>query len=425
MSLERVETFYNMSVEQFKTYASNILSYNKEQSTVETGTAYLQNVLYNDEVTLNSERKTFHTKRKLLKAFKEAFHDLIVEKRLDFKHTSSIFSQTTLQIADIISKLAQDNTKLYLSDNVYSAPLQIDANNTTVVGNYTGSAVGDTLNCGSSFQNLVINGNNTVISGIRFVSNVEKCISFGTLSSNLVLENCIFEGNPNDFANAKFFYGQNFTGNLTIRNCKIMNYGSWYLMDASTTSSTPTNPLDTVVIDKNYFKNCAGSLSVRGMQTNPTKLVQITSNLVEHETQHQYFWDTFEANNFIRLVCKDNTAIGVEHGDKRGFLQTWTRSAVPAIIEYKNNTLNNFKFALKTAHNTTFYAMNSYDIRNILSFDAQHTNVLYAYSALYKKNDGTTTQANKWSQGDFTPENISLHSSPPTLINPHGFNVVV
>ena len=29
MSLERVETFYNMSVDQFKIYASNILSYKR------------------------------------------------------------------------------------------------------------------------------------------------------------------------------------------------------------------------------------------------------------------------------------------------------------------------------------------------------------------------------------------------------------
>jgi hypothetical protein len=151
-----------------------------------------------------------------------------------------------------------------------------------------------------------------------------------------------------------------------------------------------------------------GSMAVRGIQANPNGSASFTNNLVAFGAagQHASFWDCFETNNTLRVICTDNVVSGAVHGANRGFLQCWSRSSVPWMVRYKNNTIANFGAALRCACNATFYSPNTYDDESSFkSQPAETTNVTYGGSYVYPYTDATETYA---------PENSATFPSEPS-----------
>jgi hypothetical protein len=341
-------------------------------------------------------------------------------------NVSDIFQVETLNDAQINVKLAVNNTVLFLNNQTIATNITILGDNVTLDGSGSGDARSDTLTSDVVVNgSLIIQGNNAVIKGVRFQPSGNKCITFAADVDSVTLQDCIFVG-PNGDQDSKWFYGTGLKGTVTVKNCRVQDFTSWYLADFSTGSSTPTRALTNVTLEKNKFTNCAGSMAARGMQSSPIKLYKVIDNIFEHQNQHLYFWDSHEVDNFLRAIVTGNVATGDSPGDKRGYFQCWNKHNKPATVEYRNNTLTNFKIGCKTAHNTGFYALNRDSDRNVLSFDGQHTNVAFAYSGAYKKNDGSTASADKWTVGEYTPENIAVYPTvPQPTSNPNGFPVVV
>ena len=120
--------------------------------------------------------------------------------------------------------------------------------------------------------------------------------------------------------------------------------------------------------------------------------------------QHASFWDCFEANNTLRVICTGNTVTGATHGADRGFLQCWSRSAVPWTVRYRQNTIANFGAAVRIACNATFYCPNTFDPDFALKATAaETTNVTNGASFVYPYTDSDQVYA---------PENEATFPEP-------------
>ena len=87
--------------------------------------------------------------------------------------------------------------------------------------------------------------------------------------------------------------------------------------------------------------------------------------------------------------------------------------------------LTNFKVGGKIAHNTTFYTPNQGDEDNFdIDVSSTLTNVAHAFSFLYKFNDGSTASLDKWTEGDYTPENVAVWPTVPSVTNPSAYSIV-
>ena len=424
--MQKHTSFLSQTESDFTTYATDLLKVRRTAADRQRAVAYMHKVLVADKKIIDDSRATYQTQRKLNKKHQETLDNLVSDHEFNFVNVSDIFQTETLTDLQINQKLAVNNTVLFLNNQTVATDITISGDNVTLDGSGSGDARTDLLASDVIVNgSLIIQGNNAVIKGVRFQPTATNCITFAANVDSVTLQDCIFVG-PNGDADSKWFYGDGLLGAVTVKNCRVQDFTSWFLADFSTTSSTPTRALTNVTLEKNKFTNCAGSMSARGLQSDPIKLYKVVDNIFEHQNQHSLFWDTIEVNNFLRAIVKGNIATGAGHGDKRGFLQTWNKHPKPATLEYRTNTLDNFKVGAKTVHNTGFYALNRDSDRNVLDFDAIHTNVAFAYSGCYKKEDGSTASADKWTVGDFAPQNVAVYPTiPQPTSNPNSYPVVV
>jgi hypothetical protein len=433
MPLQIHESFTDLTKEEFETFSSALVNTFPHGQKRKEAVAYLQGIMSKDKRTLSEERTTLRSKRRSRVQKQDSLDSLIESLQFDFNRTTDLFVQQNPSDADILQLLSEDNQEVYLKGRTFVGDLVISGDSILVDGLGNGKSAREEklANTAIVTGDLIISGNDVVIRGIDFTSTTDQALRFTGTPENIVVEHCKFTAGAN-ISDSTFWYGAGLRGNITLKNCLVEGFNSWMLMDAHTTSATPTLPLKRVRIKQNYFKNNYGSIAVRGMATNPTKLVSYTNNKFVSPVQHVSFWDFVEANNAIRIVVTGNEATGEVGNDtvpgKRGFLQTWSRSSIPWTLEYKDNTLTNLKVGGKIAHNTTFYAPDDESENFLIDLSSVHTNVAFAFSFIYKKNDGSTASADKWivpQGGDYTPENIATYPTVPLVVNPNAYNVVV
>ena len=215
------------------------------------------------------------------------------------------------------------------------------------------------------------------------------------------------------------------SGNVIIRNCIVSGFNSWYLGDLTTTSSLATTRTKTVLIERNYFKENSGSFAVRGKIDQPTEKVSFLYNKFTVAAQHASFWDAFEASGGVKhVVCRGNDIeLETVTGTKVGGFQIWSKSALPWILEYEQNTMKKMRVGLKLgAHLSGFYAPNTADSRFKIDLNSPHTEVEFAYSPVYKH--PTTPSVDKWTQGPYQPSNSGVYQVPPVAFNPLGYAIV-
>ena len=86
------------------------------------------------------------------------------------------------------------------------------------------------------------------------------------------------------------------------------------------------------------------------------------------------------------------------------------------------------KFGLKIVLINGFYSPNTSNDDHSIDLSASLTNVPFAASFLYKFNPGEagypTDSNDKYSEGSYTPVNISTFPSPPSVINPSAYAIV-
>ena len=144
--------------------------------------------------------------------------------------------------------------------------------------------------------------------------------------------------------------------------------------------------LEDFTLTKCKFVNCAGSIAVRGNQANPNGIVRFTNNVIVYGALgvHASFWNCFESNNAAKIICTGNTCTTMIQSGTRGFMQAWSKSAVPWTIIFEKNTLANFHSALQCALNASFYLPNVRDDEHKLGSEAgKYTNVTYGASYVY------------------------------------------
>ena len=431
MPLTIHESFTDLSKSEFEIFSSDLVNTFPNGQKRKEAVAYLQGIMSKDKRSLAEERTTLRTKRRSRAQKQDTLDTLIGSLQFDFNRTTDLFVQQSPSDADILLLLAEDNQEVYLKGRTFVGDLIISGDSVLVdgLGNGKSARHEELVNTAIVTGDIIISGNDVIIRGIDFTSTTNQALRFTGTPENITVEHCKFTAGEG-IVDSKFWYGDGLSGNITLKNCLVQGFNSWMLMDAHTTSATPTLPLKRVRIKQNYFLNNYGSIAVRGMASDPTKLVAYTNNKFVAPVQHVYFWDFIEANNAIRIVVTGNEATGQVGNDtvpgKRGFLQTWSRSSVPWTLEYKDNILTNLKIGGKIAHNNTFFAPDDENEDFVIDLSSVHTNVAYAFSFIYKKNDGSTASADKWlGNGDYTPENIATYPSVPTTINPSAYSVVL
>ena len=431
MAHEIKNSFQDLSEADFTTYATGLVDSYATSDQRKHAVAYLQMVNSADSVALRVEQTALTNKRTAHLKKQQAIETLLAGHSFDFTKQPALFqTQTALTDGELDALVTQDNSEVFVRGLARTLDLTVSGNGVLLDGQSNGgSARSDALvNTASVAGKLHIAGDNTTIRGIDFTSAAhEKAITFGVGAENVTFIDCKFLAGTH--ADSKWFYGENLGGSVTITNCRIEGFNSWYLADFSSTSGEPQAATTKIRMKRCYFKNNLGSIASRGKTGQPTKLVSYTNNKFETDTLHASFWDVLEANNALRVVVTGNTAVapaGTEtESGKKGFLQTWSKENKPWTLDYADNKISNLKFGGKIALVNGFYnpdKSNADDQRIDLS--APLTNVTHAFSFLYKKNDGTTASADKWAGGDFTPTNIAVHATVPTVINPSAYSVI-
>ena len=104
---------------------------------------------------------------------------------------------------------------------------------------------------------------------------------------NLTIEHCKFTATAGH-TDSRFWWGGGnyFGGDVVLRNCRVEGFTSPHLADFSTGSNTPVTALRNVTMTECYFKQNAGSVVARGLQSNPIKTVTYTKNLFETTAIH-------------------------------------------------------------------------------------------------------------------------------------------
>ena len=409
MAHVRLTTFLDKTVSQFKIYAASLVSEHADMANRSNVFAYLSKIVADDEKLIG----TLEQKRYRLRKAKKYIESLL-QTHLDFSQ-SVIFQASTQTEAQIAALLQNDDAVVYVDGKSLPA-LQFDGSNITLDGQATGDARSGTLTCSSTCGAVQVQGSNITIRGVRIApGSGEKTFKMSAACSNLVIEDCIFDGTGTD---GIWFCGNDFlSGNVTIRNCLIQNYtGHWMFGDLSTNSNAPVTKLDSVLIEKNKFENIEASFAIRGKLDEPTDECIFVDNEFEYSAAHAYFWSSIEINNcaFVQVLRNKVTAgPGRVAGKAHGFLQTWNKSTNLRgnwTLNFDENEIDGYDFGIQIACSPGFFAPNAFDPDYLIqSQTGDFGDTTYGMTWMYESGN-----ANRWFEGVWTPENLSDYASPPS-----------
>ena len=424
-----VTTFDELNEAQFKIYADGLMGNTRTHQKRKEFISYLHSVNAKDKKEIETERSSVILKLLELQKREKYISTLSVGHGFDYAKTDYLFTSDDLTDAELETLVTEENTTVYVHGKTYTGNIHITADYVTLDGQSNKkSAISEELANSASFVGgVTISADNCILKGIDFTSTGEKALTFGVGCENVTFKDCTFTAG--DDADSKWWYGENLGGSVTITNCRVEGFKSWYLADFSSTSGVPQAATTKIRMKRCYFKNNLGSIASRGLSGSPTKLVQYSNNKFETDTIHGSFWDFCEINNALKVIVTDNEAIapvGTEtQPGKMGFFQSFSKEPKPWVLKYSGNKISNLKLGGKCALTNGFYSPNTSDEDDHkIDLSATLTNV---FSFLYKKNDGTTASADKWTpagQGQYTPVNISTFSSPPSIVNPSAYTVV-
>ena len=409
MSNELKSSFSDLTRTEFQAYASDLLEAYPSSAERQRLQAYMLQTIAQDGAAVVADQAALSEKRFRRMEHQEVLEELVLAHAHDYARADSLFQEQTRTDQQIVDLLKADDAEVYIKNRTLSGSnVLLEGDRTKFCGlGATGTAVGGDLACTCVVNGrIVVSGTHATIEGIHFKHAAEwtddvaemPLVSFtGSTNVELVFKNCIFE-NTGSHADGRFWHGEHSGGGTQrIENCLIKNFTSWMLLDATTASSaTPAVKLDSFVMDACKIENCMGSTAVRGKTQDPNGSVSFTNNLVAFGAngQHASFWDCFEAHGAMRLICTGNTVTGAVKTNNRGFLQAWSKSAIPWSVTYKKNTIAGFAACFRCACNAGFYAPNVYHEESSLkSTPAETSNVDYAGSYVYPYNDAAQSYA--------------------------------
>ena len=427
MTSTRHTSFASLDEASFSTYVSDLLDRHHGDAERQRNVAYLQSTLAKDEAVINIERTALILRRRVARQQRAAFETLTTEHDFDFAQAASLFTAVAKTDAEILQLLTQDDVTVYLRGRTLTGNIRITGDRVRLIGlGATGSATAGTLAHSVIFNTdkIEIGGQGITIEGIHFKTSGAHAVTFATTKGvGLTVQDCTFESVHETYADAMFYYGSGAGagGHQTIKNCRIKDFGSWMLGDATTSSSFGSaTRLAGFTIDSCKIENCAGSFAVRGPASGqPNGPIAFTDNLIVYGAGgiHNFFWNNFEASEGISLVtCTGNTVTGMVLAGTRGFLQCWSKNPVPWTLTFENNTISNFQAAVQIAcgpASSSFYAPNTHDeAYKITSAAGKMTACTYGASFVYPFDDATKAYA---------PVNVLAEAAEPTVSFADGF----
>ena len=430
-------TFTDLDDEGFTDYSHALVNSYPTSSERKHAIAYLQMINSSDAVSIRDEKTKIDAKRIAQLKKQKILEDLLSEHSFDFTKQPDLFiTQNPLTNSELDTLLTLDDVEVFIKNRQHVGDLNITGNSVLISGISNGLSARQELltNTTTVLGNIFVGGDDCVIRGVDFTQpngGGQRTLTFGVGAENITLVDCKFFAG--DHADSQWFYGNELGGNVTITNCRIEGFTSWYLADFNSSSGVGPQALNKVKMKRCFFKNNQGSIAARGLVDSPTKLVSYTNNKFETTALHASFWDFLEANCTLKVVVTDNIFTGPVGQEqlvgKKGVLQTWSKSPKPWTLKYSNNVISNMKFGLKIVLINTFYSPNTSNVDDhSIDLSASLTNVPFAASFLYKFNPGETgypTASNdKYSEGSYTPVNITTFPSPPSVINPSTYAIV-
>ena len=417
MANELKSTFSDMEASAFRVYAEDLLEAYTSAAERQRLQAYMLQTIAQDRQDVVDDQESINDKRVRRRDQQSILEELVLKHSHDYSRAPDLFQDQIKSDAEIIALCTQDDAEIYLKNRNITGNITLSGDKVKLCGlDATGSALtNDLVHTCICTGRLIVSGTDVTLEGIHFKFAAEwtdladefPMIKFsGGTNVKLTIKNCTFE-NTGTHADGRFVSGAGSGGGVqSIQGCVIKNFTSWMLLDATTDSATPTVRLDSFTLDSCRIDNCMGSIAVRGIQANPNGVASFTKNIVAFGAngQHASFWDVFEANNTLRVICTGNTCTGAVATDNRGFLQAFSKSAIPWMVRYQENTITNFAACFRCACNAGFYAPNTYDVQFALKATAaETTNVTNGGSYVYPYNDATKTYA---------PENGATFSEP-------------
>ena len=396
MATEIKSSFDDLSEPAFKAYAVGLVDAQDSADKRQRAISYLAQVGAQDKAAQDLAGSVLNQKRFLRQKQATIVETLMVNHAFDFSKSAPMFAAPAARTdAQILALAAQDDADIFLRDRTITGDLVVTGDRVKISGlGASGTALGDGITHTVQINGqITIGADDLILEGIKFVCSLEKSIKFTAASANLTLRRCTFEntfvGTANDLQGAAWIHGEgeHLSGTVLIEDCLVKDYASWMLADPTTSSSVdPAVRLEDFTLTKCKFVNCAGSIAVRGNQANPNGIVRFTDNLVEYGALgvHASFWNCFEANNFAKCICTGNTCTTMIQSGTRGFMQAWSKSAVPWTLIFEKNTLAHFHSALQCALNASFYLPNVHDDEYKLGSEAgKYTDVTYGASYVY------------------------------------------
>ena len=360
--MNQLSSFVTLDIDVWKTYVDDLFGRQQTGDKRREVISYLKHILDSDEDVVKTYVKDQRARKKD-----------ITKRLLALSHNniSPMFTSSALTTSDLHTLTASSDKSLFIKGYTFTNILDITGDRCQIYGESNGlAAIDEKLLCTAIVNKTIkITGKDCVVDGVQFNStNEAKCIEFGLGAENITFRNCKFVGDGS--SETKWFYGVNFKGSVTLDNCWVEGYGSWYLADFNSDSSDPSNTgryLTDFTMKNCYIKNCAGSIACRGAtnQLGQTALIE-GNKFVYGNYQHAWFWSAIEVNNFVTVTCRNNTASGVKHNTvNRGFFQCWSKDGKIELYIQDNSVIGfnvAYQLAFKNAGTAMFYgtANNSY-----------------------------------------------------------------
>ena len=344
----------DLSLEDAKSYIDDIIHEHPTAEKRQQVFAYLLSIHSEDQKTLMAQQRVSSQTAEYLKEY-------ITRHAFDFSKRPDLFLQVVESEGDLRTLMTQSNQELFLKGRTFSSGSLVISGDDVLLDGYSagGKAKDNSLVTSCTVNGGVeIQAQNAIIKGVKFVVQADKAVQFAVGSQNVHFEDCIFDMNGNEM----FWYGENFGGSLTLKNCRVFGCGtdaanSWYFFDATSTSSaTELTRLTSCTIEDCYFET-TGALAIRGLQGDPNGPVTLKNNTFVFVNQSPLLWDAMEVNNSSTVVVTGNEVSGLTRdtaSNEISALQTWSRSG-PWSLTFKDNSISTATYVLKVATSATFY----------------------------------------------------------------------
>ena len=170
MSNELKSTFSDLTADEFRTYAEDLVEAYPSAAERQRLQAYLFQILAQDRAAATAEQSTLNTKRSRRLDHQEICEEIVLKHSHDYSRFSSLFTDVTKTDQEILDYLKADNSEVFVKDRTLTGDALMEGDGTKFSGlNLLGTALGGDLTPSVIVNGrIVVSGTDVTLEGLHF-----------------------------------------------------------------------------------------------------------------------------------------------------------------------------------------------------------------------------------------------------------------